>query len=63
MGGVVKKPYRVKIRTEYIVEMEVDAENENEAKDLCLGGYERTKEETMVDIEVIETYKLEEEHD
>jgi len=51
--------YKVRIKTEYILEMEVDAENQADAENLALGGYERVCDETMVNIEILNIEEIE----
>ena len=55
----MKKPYRVRIRTEYIVEVEVLAANESEAEDLALDGNEISKDTVMTDIEILNIEEVE----
>lgn len=53
--------FKVKIKTEYILEMEVTAANEEEAEELAMSGYERSLDETMVDIETLDVSEVENE--
>ncbi len=55
----MKTPYRVKIKLETILELEVNAENEEDAEALALEGYERFKTETVLDKEVLEIERIE----
>jgi hypothetical protein len=50
----MKRPYKVRIRCEYVIESEVDAHSEEEAKQLVLEGKDRNREKTYIDVELLE---------
>ena len=53
------KMYKIRIRTEYMLDIEVDAYNEEEAADKALGGYGRYDDQIMVDKDVISIIEVE----
>ncbi len=55
----MKRPYKVRIRTEYIVELSVLASDEYEAEELALEGKETAKDTLMTDIEILEINEVE----
>ena len=55
----MKRPYKVRIRTEYIVELTVLASDEYDAEELALEGRETAKDTIMTDIEILEINEVE----
>lgn len=55
----MKRPYKVRIELKYIVELDVDASNEEDAENLALEGYENYQDKILIDKEVLETNEVE----
>lgn len=55
----MKRPYKVRIKTTYIVEVEVDASSEEDAENLALEGYAQYEDKTLIDKEILEINEVE----